>query len=121
MREMTPEETRSFLTTNGRTATIATVRPDGRLHAVPIWTIFDGDDVVFTTWHASVKAANLRRGNQAVISFDDRALPLDFFTIEGTMTIIEHPLDFARSAPCTDSSVCLQIRSHRPSSSGLLD
>ncbi len=40
---------------------MATVRNDGRPHVVPIWFDLDGDDLVFTTWHTSVKAANLRR------------------------------------------------------------
>jgi len=38
------------------TAKLATVRKDGRPYVTPIWFDLDGDTLVFTTWHSSVKA-----------------------------------------------------------------
>ena len=48
-REMTGEEYRDFLLGSVRTATLATVRADGRPHAAPIWYHLDGETFVFTT------------------------------------------------------------------------
>src|SRR6187551_2124231 len=61
MHVMSREEWRGFISAGGRTGKLATVRPDGRPHVVPVWFVLDGEDLVFTTWHTSVKAVNLRR------------------------------------------------------------
>ena len=61
MEEMDWEETRSFLLDTPRTAKIATVRPDGRPHITPIWFDLDGETLIFTTWHESLKA---EKGNK---------------------------------------------------------
>jgi nitroimidazol reductase NimA-like FMN-containing flavoprotein (pyridoxamine 5'-phosphate oxidase superfamily) len=62
MQEMIDAEYRSFLLDRVRTASLATVRADGRPHLVPIWFDLDGDTFVFTTWETKVKARNMRRG-----------------------------------------------------------
>ncbi len=54
MEEMTAEEYRSFLLDHARTASLATVRADGRPHVAPIWFDLDGETFVFTTWDPSV-------------------------------------------------------------------
>jgi nitroimidazol reductase NimA-like FMN-containing flavoprotein (pyridoxamine 5'-phosphate oxidase superfamily) len=56
MRAMSAEEARAFLLERPRTAKLATVRADGRPHVAPVWFELDGDDLVFTTWHTTVKA-----------------------------------------------------------------
>ena len=61
MDRMTDEQARAFLEQGSRPATFASVRSDGRPHAVPTWYAVEGSDIVFTTWHTTVKAANLRR------------------------------------------------------------
>jgi PPOX class probable F420-dependent enzyme len=50
----------------------------------------DGDTLVFTTWHKSVKAANLRRDPRVCLCVDDEAPPFSFVQIEGTATISEN-------------------------------
>jgi PPOX class probable F420-dependent enzyme len=75
MQTMTPDEVRAFLLASPRTATLATIRVDERTHAAPIWFDLDGEEVVFTTWHASVKAANLRRDPRLALCVDDEAPP----------------------------------------------
>jgi hypothetical protein len=89
MQKMTPAEFRSFLLDRARTAKLATVRADGRPHVAPIWFDLDGDTLVFTIWHKSVKAANLRRDPRVCLCVDDEAPPFSFVQIEGMATISE--------------------------------
>ena len=84
MREMTPDEYRSFLLEKPRTGKIATVREDGSPHVVPIWFDLDGDTLVFTTWHTTIKAANIHRDSRVSICVDDPRPPFAFVLLEGT-------------------------------------
>jgi PPOX class probable F420-dependent enzyme len=86
---MTAEETREFLKSGTRTGKIATVRADGRPHVAPIWFELDGDELIFTTWRKTVKAANLRRDPRISLRVDEETPPFAFVLIEGTATISE--------------------------------
>jgi PPOX class probable F420-dependent enzyme len=87
---MTPEEWRTFLTEPVRTATLATVRPDGRPHAAPVWFALDGDDtVVFMTGAGTVKGRNILAEPRVAICVDDGHPPFAFVVIEGTAEISE--------------------------------
>lgn len=90
MEKMTPEEVREFLLEMPRTAKIATVREDGRPHVAPIWFDLDGDTLVFTTWHESVKATNIARDGQVCLCIDDEVPPFAFAIIEGEVTISDN-------------------------------
>lgn len=81
---MTDEEYRSFLLGRARTATLATVRADGRPHAAPIWFDLDGDTLVFTTGESSIKALNMRRDPRVSLCIDEDEPPFHFVLIEGT-------------------------------------
>ncbi|HZD56834.1 MAG TPA: PPOX class F420-dependent oxidoreductase [Anaerolineales bacterium] len=94
MEEMTPAQRREFLLEGPRTGKLATVRKDGRPHVVPIWYVLDGDILVFTTWHETVKAANMRRDPHVCICVDDPEPPFAFVMIEGTVAIEEQPDNF---------------------------
>ncbi|HFE66530.1 MAG TPA: PPOX class F420-dependent oxidoreductase [Chloroflexi bacterium] len=87
MKKMSPAEAREFLLSGTRTAKLATVRADGRPHVAPIWFLLDGDDLVFNTWHKSVKAMNLRRDGRVSLCVDDETPPFAFVLIEGTAQI----------------------------------
>ena len=89
MQAMTPEEARRFLLDTARTATIATIRADGRPHVAPIWFDLDGEDVLFTTWHTSVKAANLRRDPRLSLCVDEEKPPYSYVIIEGEAEFID--------------------------------
>jgi PPOX class probable F420-dependent enzyme len=94
MEEMTPEETRAFLLARpARTGKLATVRADGRPHIAPIWFDLDGDTVLFTTWHESVKAANLEQEGRAALCVDEEAPPFAYVIIEGDVTIDKEPAE----------------------------
>ncbi|MCB0209686.1 MAG: PPOX class F420-dependent oxidoreductase [Anaerolineae bacterium] len=88
---MTKEEITEFLTEMPRTAKIATVREDGRPHVAPIWFELDGDTFVFTTWHESIKAANMTRDGRISLCIDDEVPPFAYVIIEGEVSISEDP------------------------------
>ena len=90
MEKMTAEEARAFLLAQpARTGKLATVRADGRPHVAPIWYDLDGDDVVFTTWHETVKAENLQRDPRAALCVDQETPPFAFVLVEGAVEIEE--------------------------------
>lgn len=98
MRSLTPEEIRAFLLERPRTGKLATVRPDGRPHVVPVWFDLDGETVVFTTWHTSAKAVNMRHDSRVCLCIDDDAPPFTFVMIEGAAELRDDPADLARWA-----------------------
>jgi PPOX class probable F420-dependent enzyme len=89
MKTMSNEESKQFLLTGTRTGKLATVRADGRPHVAPIWFDLDGDDLVFMTWHESVKAANMRRDPRVSICVDEEIAPYAFVIVEGEITFSE--------------------------------
>ena len=89
MRTLTNAEARAFLLDRPRTAKLATVRADGRPHVAPVWFDLDGETIVFTTWHATVKAANIRHDPRVCLCVDDDRPPFSFVIIEGTATFAD--------------------------------
>lgn len=87
MKDLNRQESYTFLSTGAPTGKLATVREDGRPHVAPIWFILDGDDLVFTTFHTTVKGRNLRRDPRLMLSVDDEAYPYTFVLVEGTAEI----------------------------------
>ena len=83
MQQLTNEH-RNFLMEQVRTAKLATVRKDGRPHVTPVWFVLDGDTLIFTTWHTSIKALNIRRDGRVCICVDDEKPPFSYIQIEGT-------------------------------------
>ena len=77
-------EHRNFLVEQVRTAKLATVRKDGRPHVTPVWFVLDDDTLVFTTWHTSIKAVNMRRDGRVCLCVDDEKPPFSYIQIEGT-------------------------------------
>jgi PPOX class probable F420-dependent enzyme len=66
---------------------VTTVRADGRPHAVPVWFDLDGDNIIFTTWHETVKARRIARDPRVCVSADDAISPFAFVMIEGRATL----------------------------------
>ena len=91
MQKMTKTEIHDFLLTATRTGKLATVRANGRSHVAPIWFLLDGEDLIFTTWHESVKAKNMARDNRVSLCVDDESPPFAFVIVEGTVTTSEDP------------------------------
>lgn len=84
-------ECRNFLLSGTRTAKLATVRTDGRPHVAPIWFELDGDTIMFTTWHTTVKAANMQRDPRVCLCVDDDTPPFAYAQIEGTVQMTAEP------------------------------
>jgi PPOX class probable F420-dependent enzyme len=93
MQDMTPEEYISFLLDTARTAKLATVRKDGRPNVVPIWFDLDDDVFIFTTWHGSVKASNIRRDSRLSLCVDEEKPPFALVLAEGTAEITDEAED----------------------------
>lgn len=91
MRKLTRFECLSFMIEKPRTGKIATVRPDGRPHVAPIWFALDGDRVLFTTWHTTAKAVNLRHNSLACLCVDDESPPFAFVKYDGEAEFIDDP------------------------------
>lgn len=91
MQDMTRDEYRQFLMSQPRTGKLATVRKDGRPHVAPIWFILDGDDLIFTTWHESVKASNLLHEERVSLCVDDEQPPFSYVIVEGVVEIDQTP------------------------------
>lgn len=93
MQEMTSAEYRRFMLDTVRTGKLATVRADGSPHVTPIWFDMEGDDLIFTTWEHSVKAANIRRDPRVSLCVDEEKPPFAYVMVEGTVAIVTPPLD----------------------------
>lgn len=91
VKNMSPEEYRAFMMDTARTGKLATVRADGRPHVAPIWFTMDGEDLIFNTWHTSVKAKNLLHDNRASLCVDVDTPPFAYAIIEGTVEIQTAP------------------------------
>ena len=89
MKKMSKAEAYEFLATGTRTGKLATVREDGRPHVAPIWFVLDGDDLIFNTWHESVKGKNLVRDGRIALTVDEEVAPYAFVIVEGTVEITE--------------------------------
>lgn len=60
---------------------LATVRPDGRPHVMPVWGVWDGDGLLFSTSPTSRKAHNLDADSRCTITTDNALEPV---VLEGT-------------------------------------
>ncbi|MBX3081750.1 MAG: PPOX class F420-dependent oxidoreductase [Anaerolineae bacterium] len=91
MQKMTIADIHDLLSGHIHTAKLATVRADGRPHVASIWYAIDGAgeqfQLVFTSWHETVKVANLRRDPRVCLIVDDETPPFAFVQIEGTAAI----------------------------------
>lgn len=94
---LTPES-RAFLLERARTGKLATVRADGSPHIAPIWFDLDGETLVFTTWHSTVKAQNMRQNHRVSLCVDDEQPPFSFITIEGTATLSDDAAELKKWA-----------------------
>jgi PPOX class probable F420-dependent enzyme len=89
MAGMTQAEIDAFLA-QSYVARIATVRPDGRPHVVPIWFWWDGVSAYMETPPNSVKANNLRHNPHCALTVDITEGGLRFAGVimEGTVELL---------------------------------
>ena len=89
---MADDEVASFIE-RSRTATMATIGPDGRPHLVAMWYALIDGTVWFETKARSQKVVNLRRDNRITVSIED-GLTYDTLrgvSMEGNAEIVEDP------------------------------
>lgn len=86
MREMTSDETRTFLSTGTRTGKLAWVARNGAPHVAPVWFVLDGDDIVFNTHSDSGKSKALAREGRASLVVDLEEPPYGFVKVDGTIS-----------------------------------
>ena len=98
MKKMSKDEVFAFLRDHALTAHLATVREDGRPHVAPIWIGVDGEDILFTTWAASIKGKHIQRTGYGALSVDDSLPPFNSARLEGPITIVEDPAELQRWA-----------------------
>jgi PPOX class probable F420-dependent enzyme len=91
MKRLSREACYAFLRARPRTAKLATVRPNGRPHVAPVWYALDGDELIFTTWHTTVKARNLEHNPWVSICVDDEEPPFAFVKLDGTASLSTNP------------------------------
>ena len=68
---------------------LATVRPDGRPHVMPVWAVWRGDALWFTTAAGSIKARNLAGEPRCTLTTDDALEPV---VLEGRATQVTDPV-----------------------------
>jgi PPOX class probable F420-dependent enzyme len=82
--EMSTAEREAFLDEMpARTAVLAVTRKDGRPIGVPIWYVRNGDELVFTTWHESLKGQAMRRDPRIALTVQDPRPPFSYVIAEG--------------------------------------
>ena len=98
MGKMTTDEIYAFLTNHPYTGHLATVREDGRPRVAAIWIVVDSTDILFTTYHSSVKGRNLQRTGYAALSVDDNTPPFTAVQLEGPVEMIRDQVEVRRWA-----------------------
>ena len=64
---------------------LATTRPDGRPHLVPIWFVWHSERLYICTGGQSVKARNLHHNPRVAVALEDGS---QAFVVEGTATTV---------------------------------
>lgn len=72
---------------------LASTWPDGRPHVMPVWGVWDGTALWFSSSDRSRKIANLKRDPRCVATTDDA---LDPIIIEGKAEVVTAESDIAR-------------------------
>lgn len=95
---MSHDEWRAFVMAGTRTGKLATVRPDGSAHVVPVWVVMDGDDVVFNAGESTAKVKAIRHEPRVAVLFDDEEPPFSYVLIRGTAALSDDLVEVRRWA-----------------------
>jgi PPOX class probable F420-dependent enzyme len=68
---------------------LATVTPAGRPHLMPVWAVWTGEVLWFSSSLRSVKARNVAAGSAVSIATDD---PYEPVVVEGTAEVVTDPV-----------------------------
>jgi PPOX class probable F420-dependent enzyme len=70
---------------------LATTRPDGRPHNIPVWFWWDGETVLIFSQPNNQKIRNLRHSSHAVLTLNAIDDGEDVVIIEGTAELVDRP------------------------------
>ncbi|GIM93467.1 PPOX class F420-dependent enzyme [Paractinoplanes toevensis] len=70
-------------------AVLSTINADGSPQSTVVWVRRDGDDVLFSTIRGRVKTRNMERDHRVSLCAYDPADPYVYFTVEGTVALVE--------------------------------
>src|SRR5687768_5814500 len=73
---------------------VVSVWPDGRPHAMPVWGVWDGASLLFSSGGRSRKVRNLRADPRCVVAIQDTQDPV---VLEGTAEIVTDPAVLAQA------------------------
>ena len=86
------EQARSFLS-EPQIGVLATVDGQGRPHAMPIWYLYEGGEIIISAERGSQKHRNLERNPWATLVVDRRETPYYALMVRGEAEV-GPPLDF---------------------------
>lgn len=69
-------------------AWLGSVRPDGRPHLVPVWFLWDGEDLLILSQPRTQKVRNLARDPRVTIALDDSRTGRDVVLLEGIAALL---------------------------------
>lgn len=72
---------------------LATVRPDGRPHVMPVWAVWDAGRLWFSSSLGSRKIRNLRAEPRCTVTTEDAAAPV---VVDGVAEIVTDPAALER-------------------------
>ena len=70
---------------------LASVRPDGRPHLVPVWFLWEGETILLFSKPENQKIRNLRQNPAVSVSLDNSDHGDDATVLEGIAAVIEDP------------------------------
>lgn len=88
-------ESHADLLTRPLFAHLATLMPDGSPQVTPVWTVWDGEFLRFTTTSDRQKGKNAAERPQVALSINDPERPYRYLEIRGTVERIEPDTDGA--------------------------
>ena len=76
-----------------RSIWVSTTRPDGRPHSIPVWYLWDGEHICFTSSKSTQKARNLAKQSEVVVHAGDGD---DAIILEGKAVIVTDPEEWTQ-------------------------
>ena len=83
-----------------RTIWMATTRPDGRPHAIPVCFLYENDSILIFSLPDSVKVRNIRENPQVSLALESFGFG-DYFSVvvEGTAELVDEPSNWLQYPP----------------------
>jgi PPOX class probable F420-dependent enzyme len=70
---------------------LASTRPDGRPHVVPVWFLYDGTTILMFSLPATQKVRNLRQNPAVMLALDSARHGNEIIMLEGRASLLDDP------------------------------